>query len=163
MLGRVSGFGLEPEDREALRSTAVDLTTSAHDYAGWWVRVGAYLIDVVLLLVGLVILALIGSSIGSGVGIVLVVLWLAFYILGYWVYFEGSESGQTLGKRAVGIRVRSTSGGRASYAQAFGRNIVARVIGFIPIVGLIDVLWPLWDSQKQCLHDKAASTIVVRA
>ena len=79
------------------------------------------------------------------------------------MYYEGGESGQTIGKRACSIRVRTDTGGRISYGQAFGRNLVARVIGSIPFVGLIDVLWPLWDSHKQCLHDKAASTIVVRA
>jgi len=26
---------------------------------------------------------------------------------------------------------------------------------------LLNVLWPLWDPQKQTLHDKAAGTIVV--
>ena len=89
-------------------------------------------------------------------------IWLAVALIGYWMYFEGSESGQTVGKRACGIRVRTDAGGR-SVTAGVGRNLVARVIGSIPVVGLIDVLWPLWDSNKQCLHDKAASTIVVRA
>ena len=133
-----------------------------HDYAGWWSRVGAYLIDVVILVVGLFVVAIVGAALGHGVEIALVVLWLAAMLLGYWAYFEGSESGQTLGKRAVGIQVRDDSGGRASYGQAFGRNLVGRVIGALPFVGLIDVLWPLWDKENQCLHDKAASTIVVR-
>jgi uncharacterized RDD family membrane protein YckC len=159
----MTGFGLEGEERDALQSGGGDFAAPTYDYAGWWVRVGAYLIDALLLFVGLVIVALIGGAISSTLGVILVIVWLAVYILGYWVYYEGSESGQTLGKRAVGIRVRDAGGGRASYGQAFGRNIVARVIGFIPLVGLIDVLWPLWDDRKQCLHDKAASTIVVRA
>ena len=59
--------------------------------------------------------------------------------------------------------MRAESGGRAGYGKALMRNLVARVIGLFPFVGLIDVLWPLWDDKNQCLHDKAASTIVVRA
>ena len=96
-------------------------------------------------------------------GVILVVLWVGAFFLGYWVLLEGGESGQTFGKRAVGIRVRAEGGGRVGYGKALVRNLVARVIGLFPFVGLIDVLWPLWDDKNQCLHDKAASTIVVRA
>ena len=28
---------------------------------------------------------------------------------------------------------------------------------------LLDVLWPLWDDRNQALHDKPASTVVIRA
>ena len=77
--------------------------------------------------------------------------------------FEITERILVRGKKACGIRVRSESGGPCGYGRAFGRNLVARVIGLVPLVGLIDVLWPLWDDKKQCLHDKAGSTIVVRA
>jgi uncharacterized RDD family membrane protein YckC len=158
----MSDLGLESHDQAALRATALGSPQATRDYAGWWVRVGAYLIDLILLLAGFFVVALIGGAISKGVGIVLIILWIVVWAIGYWTYFEGSESGQTIGKRAVGIRVRDSSGGRAGYGQAFARNLVARVIGLIPFVGLIDVLWPLWDDDKQCLHDKAASTIVVR-
>jgi uncharacterized RDD family membrane protein YckC len=158
----MSAYGLEPDDQDALRATAFAPRKALPDYAGWWVRVGAYLIDTVLLIVALFILAIIGAIVSRGLEIVLILLWFVVVFIGYWVYFEGSESGQTVGKRAVGIRVRTTSNERISYGQAFGRNLVARVIGLLPLIGLIDVLWPLWDSEKQCLHDKAASTIVVR-
>jgi uncharacterized RDD family membrane protein YckC len=117
----------------------------------------------VLLVVSLFVIVIIGAAISHGLALLLILLWFVAMLLGYWVYFEGSESGQTPGKRVVGIRVRTTSNERISYGQAFGRNLVARVISLFPIIGLIDVLWPLWDSEKQCLHDKAASTIVVQA
>jgi uncharacterized RDD family membrane protein YckC len=130
--------------------------------AGWWSRVGAALIDGLVLVVSLVVIAAVGAAVGGAVLVVLIIAWVLAWIGGYWVYFEGSESGQTPGKHALGIRVRDDSGGRASYGQAFGRNIVRVLLGFLPVVGLINVLWPLWDRKKQCLHDKAASTIVVR-
>jgi len=160
----MSELGLHEDDADALRMTSrTGPSGPRYELAGWWSRVGAYLIDVIILVFGLVVLALIGGAIGKGVAIVFILFGIAAMLLGYWAYFEGSESGQTIGKRAVGIRVRDENGGRASYGQALGRNIVGRVIGAFPIIGLIDVLWPLWDKQKQCLHDKAASTIVVRA
>jgi uncharacterized RDD family membrane protein YckC len=158
----VGSYGLDPEDQEALRSTALAPRAVVFDYAGWWARVAAYVIDVVLLVVSLIVVVVIGEAISTAIALVLILLWVVATLIGYWTYFEGSESGQTPGKRALGIRVRTTSDERISYGQAFGRNLVARIIGLLPIVGLIDVLWPLWDSEKQCLHDKAASTIVVR-
>jgi uncharacterized RDD family membrane protein YckC len=157
-----SEYGLQREDQDALRATAGETATN-HELAGWWIRVGAYLIDTVILVIGLFVLVLIGGLINDGLAVVLVILWLIVTLVGYWTYFEGGESGQTIGKKAVGIRVRSETGGPCGYGRAFGRNLVARVIGLFPFVGLIDVLWPLWDAKKQCLHDKAGSTIVVRA
>jgi uncharacterized RDD family membrane protein YckC len=28
--------------------------------------------------------------------------------------------------------------------------------------GLLDLLWPLWDEQRQTLHDKAVGSFVVK-
>ena len=155
-------WGVDSESEDALRASALGgRPEERFELAGWWQRVGAYLLDVLVLFLFLVIVG-IGIAIHEVLGIVLIVVWIAAMLLGYWVLFEGSESGQTLGKRAVGIRVRDDHGGRAGYGRAFGRNIVARVIGLFPFVGLVDVLWPLWDERNQCLHDKAASTIVIR-
>jgi uncharacterized RDD family membrane protein YckC len=131
------------------------------DLAGWWIRVGAYVIDLVVLLVALLVLARVGAAVNHVVGVILVLLWAVAAGLGYWVWFEGGESGQTIGKRAVGIRVRNEHGGPAGYGHAFARNLVGRMIGLVPLVGLIDVLWPLWDDRRQCLHDKAGGTLVV--
>jgi uncharacterized RDD family membrane protein YckC len=158
-----SEFGLQREEQDALRSTAVPGATTNVELAGWWVRVAAYLIDTVILFVGLGVLLLIGGAINDALLVVLLLVWVLATLVGYWTYFEGGESGQTPGKKAMGIRVRNEAGGPAGYGRAFGRNLVARVIAFFPLVGLVDVLWPLWDSRKQCLHDKAGSTIVVRA
>jgi uncharacterized RDD family membrane protein YckC len=157
-----SEFGLQSEEQDALRSTAVAGATSTVDLAGWWVRVAAYLIDTLVLVIGLAVLLAIGAAINSGLLVVLIIVWVLASLVGYWTYFEGGESGQTPGKKVMGIRVRSETGGPAGYGRAFGRNLVARVIGVFPLVGLVDVLWPLWDSRKQCLHDKVASTIVAR-
>jgi uncharacterized RDD family membrane protein YckC len=160
----VAGGHLEydSEHDDALRASARGgSATLQQELAGWWIRVGAYLIDIVLLTIALALVVGIGFAINRALGLVVAVVAFVIYFVGYWTYFEGGETGQTLGKRAVGIQVRSEGGGPAGYGKAFGRNIVARVIGLFPIVGLVDVLWPLWDARKQCLHDKAGSTIVV--
>ena len=156
-------WGFDSDSEDALRASALaGRPEERFEFAGWGQRVAAYLLDVLVLFVFLIVVG-IGIAIHEALGVVLVVIWIAAMLLGYWVLFEGSESGQTLGKRALGIRVLDDRGGRAGYGRAFGRNIVARVIGLFPFVGLIDVLWPLWDDKNQCLHDKAASTIVVRS
>jgi uncharacterized RDD family membrane protein YckC len=165
MTPRVEGsrYGFDTDADDALRDSALSVSAEAsYDLAGWWIRVGAYLIDSVLLTIGLVIVVGVGFAINDALGAILAIAGIAVVLLGYWTYFEGGEEGQTLGKRAVGIRVRNEQGGPAGYGKAFARNLVARVIGLFPIVGLIDVLWPLWDERKQCLHDKAGATIVVR-
>jgi len=130
-------------------------------YASWLSRVFAYLIDVALILVAIVVIyALVLPHVSQGVGIAIFALVILGGAFGYWAVCEATEAGQTLGKRALGIRVRSTSGARASYGQAFGRNLVRLVLGFISIVGIVDGLWPLWDARNQSMHDKIASTIV---
>ena len=156
-------WGFDSDAEDALRASAIAGSPAAsYELASWARRVGGYLVDVIVLMLALIVVG-IGFAISDALGVILVVLWVGAFFLGYWVLLEGGESGQTFGKRAVGIRVRAESGGRAGYGKALMRNLVARVIGLFPFVGLIDVLWPLWDDKNQCLHDKAASTIVVRA
>ena len=76
--------------------------------------------------------------------------------------------GRTIGKRVLGTRV-VTAGTKAriSVGAAAGRAAVYALPGLVPTVGgifaLINELWLLWDPQRQCLHDKAARTIVVKA
>jgi uncharacterized RDD family membrane protein YckC len=161
----VAGGQLEydPDHDDAIRAAAHQATPrERHELAGWWSRVGAYLLDVLLLAIVLGICIGIAFAISDALGIFVVIIAIFVYLLGYWVYFEGGPEGQTIGKRALGIRVRADDGSRAGYGRALGRNLVARVIAFFPFVGLVDVLWPLWDDRNQCLHDKAASTIVIR-
>jgi uncharacterized RDD family membrane protein YckC len=79
--------------------------------------------------------------------------------LAYFTYFEGSSSGQTLGKQALGIRVLDfKAGGPIGYGRALLRTI-ARYLS--AIVLLLGYLWMLWDREKQTWHDKIASTVVV--
>jgi uncharacterized RDD family membrane protein YckC len=157
------GLEFDPQHDDAIRAAASRPSPSADvDLAGWWRRVGAYLLDVVILGIALVIVIAVAFAINRALGVLVLVVGLVVYFLGYWIWFEGGESGQTIGKRMVGIRVRDERGGPAGYGKAAARNVVARVIGLVPIVSLVDVLWPLWDGRNQCLHDKAGSTIVVR-
>jgi uncharacterized RDD family membrane protein YckC len=75
--------------------------------------------------------------------------------------------GATLGKMAVGVRVRSVAAdGPVGWGTALLRGAAAHVPNLIPILSyiypLLDPAWCLWDPQRQCLHDKIARTVVVK-
>ena len=52
-----------------------------------------------------------------------------------------------------------------SGAIGFVRDVTTSVflLGYVPIVPLVDLLFPLWDDKRQTLTDKIMSTVVVRA
>jgi uncharacterized RDD family membrane protein YckC len=86
---------------------------------------------------------------------------LAYYWLQYALW------GRTIGKRALGTIVVTAASRAKIGGGAAGIRSVVFVIGpLIPLVGwifwLVDNLWLLWDPQRQCLHDKAARTVVIK-
>jgi uncharacterized RDD family membrane protein YckC len=131
------------------------------EYASWGSRFVAQLIDAIIAIAGLGILGALGEAAGSfGIGIA---AGIGFYI-GYFVVGHGSVSGQTLGKKVLGIAVKGDIVfGRISYARAFARLLSLLVLGSIPLVNLANGLSPLWDSENQAYHDKIADTVVVKA
>jgi uncharacterized RDD family membrane protein YckC len=75
--------------------------------------------------------------------------------------------GRTLGKRALGTRVVTASDrSKISGGAACGRAAVFALPPLVPLFGglfaLLNELWLLWDRQRQCLHDKAARTVVIK-
>ena len=135
-------------------------------YAGFWIRTGAAIIDSIL--------------------IVLIIVPLLIAIYG-WAYFDGNHSGliagpadfliswvlpplaviafwivkqATPGKMAVSTRiVDAASGEAASAGQLVGRYL-AYYVSLLPL-GL-GILWVAFDKKKQGWHDKLAGTVVVR-
>jgi uncharacterized RDD family membrane protein YckC len=78
-----------------------------------------------------------------------------------------AKDGQTLGKKALGIRIVRSDGGQATFGRILGlRYAPVWLVSMIPILGgvvaLVDVLFIFRESRK-CLHDNIADTIVVRA
>ena len=88
-----------------------------------------------------------------------IVLWLvaSAYCLVFW-----TTSGQTPGKKALGISVRrADQPGPLPLGTAVLRRLVPLASQVVPFLSLLDGLWPLWDDKRQALHDKVASTQVV--
>lgn len=134
----------------------------ATTYASYGARVGAFLIDAVLILVILAIFAGIGIATSSAGPFFFVVMFGLASVV-YKPLMEGSR-GQTVGKMAVKIKVvRAADGGPIGYGEAFLRWLIGTVIGVVPFGTFADLLWPLWDKHMQTLHDKVATTIVVPA
>jgi uncharacterized RDD family membrane protein YckC len=134
-------------------------------HASWGSRVGAYLLDSLIIVVPLVVLIVVAVAVDVWVLVVLGYLGTLVVPFVYFTYFHGGASGQTPGKRALGIRVVSDQTGESiGYGRAFGRYAITVLFAwvlFLPLV--LDYLWPLWDTRNQALHDKVVSSVVVRA
>jgi uncharacterized RDD family membrane protein YckC len=102
-----------------------------------------------------------GFSAGAseeGVKVAVFVLSVVFS-LAYSVLFTGLV-GQTPGKMAVGIKVVLADGRVPGVGRAFVREVVGKFLS--GLVLCLGYLWMLWDSERQCWHDKLAGTRVVR-
>jgi uncharacterized RDD family membrane protein YckC len=134
------------------------------EYAGFWIRVGATLIDsVIFLIVIMVPLTFIyGQAYWTGDqylhGFWDLILNYVFPIsatIWFWMRFMG-----TPGKMALKLRiVDAQTGNRLSLGQAIGRYL-GYIVSAIPL-GL-GFIWIGIDSKKQGWHDKLAGTVVIR-
>jgi len=132
--------------------------------AGLMGRFLAWLIDL-----GIVIgLTLATSIVVSNVlalfpGLGRAVMFVAFFLIdwGYGIATETFWSGQTAGKKALGLRVIQTSGVRIGFLQAAIRNL-ARVVDRLPLFYLLGGAVAAFSRSQQRLGDMLAGTVVVR-
>ena len=138
-------------------TTATAAVAATTEKAGWWTRFFAILIDSIGLgiVTGILVSILYGgdTTTSSGLQTLLGVL--------YFTYFWSSYGkGQTVGMRALKIKVVKTDGSQLDLVGAFLRYIGL----FISCLALfIGVIWAAFDANKQGWHDKIASTYVVKA
>ena len=142
------------------------------NYATFWHRLGAYLIDYVLI-------SLITCPLGFMMGVMgavaeqsggdaaqaasagVTVLMYAVALVAGWLYHALMESSSwqgTVGKRVLGIRVTDLDGNRINFGRATGRYFGKIISSMICAVGFIMVLF---TERKQGLHDMMASTLVL--
>ena len=159
-------------------------------YAGFWLRLVAYLIDglilgipitVAILILGMfmggfaALVGVMGHSSGDDssdhnpgailpVGLVVMELVFAVVVIVInWLYYALLESGpgqSTLGKRALGLKVTDMAGERISFGHASGRFFGKIITGLIPFG--IGYMMAGFTARKQALHDLIAGTLVVR-
>ncbi|MEO8028372.1 MAG: RDD family protein [Bryobacteraceae bacterium] len=144
-------------------------------YATWADRVLGYIIDQVMVIVAMIGIyvvaggllasfASMGSDAAGGLCCLLIILFpvatlaVGFYNRVYLVSLRGYSIGQGIMK----LRVISPEGRNLSMGTAFVRLLAQLGLSLIPILGLLDLLFPLWDDKRQTLHDKAVGCFVIK-
>jgi uncharacterized RDD family membrane protein YckC len=148
--------------------------------ASWGSRVGAALIDGLIITVpGIIVLVVLGigaagSDSDGGTtafvgGFLLTLLVFLIVALLYAPIMMSRTNGQTVGRMATGIRVIRASGGTMTFGFAALREIVVKglLIGTVSsftlgLSTILDSLWPLWDDENRALHDMVVNTRVVK-
>jgi uncharacterized RDD family membrane protein YckC len=139
--------------------------------AGLGSRFLAWLLDIGIVLLLLVVAVLLGTPLDiarEGVGTAVVFALMFVVLWGYFLLFEWLWSGQTLGKRIMGIRVIHLRGTSPSFFQSAARNLL-RVADGLPtlLVPHVQILYGLGfavaasNREGRRLGDLAAGTLVV--
>jgi uncharacterized RDD family membrane protein YckC len=143
------------------------------EYAGFWLRVWAGAIDIIieclgalLLTVGLdLVLKRFGRLIGLSPYDSAFAAGQAFIVIlavGSWLYcafMESSPWGATIGKRLLGLKVICADGSRVSFGVATVRHLMKFLSLFIVMIGFI---MSAWTKRRQALHDMPCDCLVIR-
>jgi uncharacterized RDD family membrane protein YckC len=175
---------LAPPWQNVAPVAGVQLASFGAPLARWWQRVGSMLLDVLIVAVPLAIVnAILNSAFGTERTVKLlngtyvnqrtiqgpahvVILIATTAIVGlYFSVLNGGYSGQTIGNRAPGIAVRdATTGDAIGFKRGLLRWFVRSVLYLALVLpGLLNDLFPLWDSRNQTIADKAARSVVIRS
>lgn len=118
------------------------------NYAGFWIRFLAYIIDAVILSVLSRILT------GSGSGGDIQPLIIALYFGAFWMWKAATPGSMLLGMRVVSVDGKPLT----------PKQVILRLVGyFLSTIALsIGFIWIAFDAQKQGWSDKIAKTYVVK-
>lgn len=158
-----------PSDGVMPRATASP--ASGLEFAGFWVRLAAKMIDGLILYGFAVLVERIVARVAFG-GVVPLppdwAGWLNFMsisapinvviVLAYSVYFMARHEA-TPGKRLLGLRVIRADGGRVGTLRVIGRYFAEQVSGIVFLAGYV---MAAFDEEKRSLHDLMCDTRVVK-
>lgn len=141
--------------------TDADLHTEVV-YAGFWLRVVAFLIDIFVLLIIQVIvqfIELFGHETVSSErldldGLIIISIYSIYFPLAESSFWQG-----TLGKKALSMKVTTLKGGKISFIKAVGR-FLTRILSLFVLLGT-GLVMAAFTKKKQALHDITSSTLVV--
>ncbi len=151
-------------------------------YAGFWLRLAAYIIDYIVLqlVVGIMSLPFMvgmitgiiaaskeaseGPEIIAIVGVIMSFVFVIVIIslIAGWLYYallESSKYQGTLGKVAVGIKVTDTVGNKITFARATGRYFGKIISSMTIYIGFIMAGFTV---KKQALHDIMSDCLVIK-
>lgn len=128
-------------------------------YAGFWIRVFASIIDSVLIIILMIPIAMMfglgENSQAFGATDIILNLGVIIAVIAFWV-----AKGATPGKMVTKVKiVDANTGGDLSVGQAIIRYL-GYILSSIPL--LIGFLWVAFDQKKQGWHDKIAGTVVIK-
>lgn len=127
--------------------------------ASWGPRVLAALVDALIVLPVVIVGAILTVALGDVLGTLL--MYAGIIALVGWNLVRQGNTGQTLGKSALGLRLlREVDGQPVGAGLSIGRYFV-HVVDQIPCY--LGYLWPLWDAKKQTFADKILKTVVIKA
>ncbi|MBT2401874.1 RDD family protein [Streptomyces sp. ISL-100] len=133
--------------------------------AHWGQRVGAYLLDLLIILgpmyaLGFIDLANSDDPATAGPGPFFAVGMVYALGMGIFQLYKEGKTGQTIGKKVLGISLRrEADGSTLGFGMAFVRKLAHALDSLACYLGW---LWPLWDSKKQTFADKVCSTVVIK-
>lgn len=142
------------------------MESDEYEYAGFWARTGAAIIDSLLLLLVTtpVLVSIYGWSYftDESHGVIagpadFLISWVlpAFAVIVFWILKQA-----TPGKMAISSKiVDATTGNPATAAQLIGRYF-AYLVSTIPL--FLGIIWVAFDKRKQGWHDKLAGTVVIK-
>ena len=150
------------------------------NYAGFWLRFVAVLIDGII--IGAVtwpVVAILGLGAASSVenmesmdeaqamsmaGSMMAMgfaFQFSFFVIQtlYFTLMESSSKQATVGKMVLGLKVTDVNGNKLDFVKALIRNVCKLISGFILCIGYI---MAGFTEKKQALHDMIASTLVLK-
>lgn len=149
-----------------LRLASIGRRFGAMFLDGIFLGIPLFLLTMIVMFVVLIPLGMLepGADGNPFIGVQLIVqlLMMGFGVVAGVLYhgIQLARSGQTFGKRIIGIKVVSPDGGEIRPGQAWTRAIVQQAFGFLSCLGIIDYL-TAFGAERTCIHDMAAKTRVV--
>lgn len=129
--------------------------------AGWGQRVGAFALDN-----GPAIVSgwIAGATRNNAVEVVFGIIGFFGLIWAIVNAIRAGRSGQSYGKRALGIRLARFSDGQPVGAGLGFLRLFLNWVLWVACVlpGALNLLWPLWDRKRQTWSDKITGSVVVR-
>jgi uncharacterized RDD family membrane protein YckC len=134
------------------------------EYVGFWPRVGASIIDTILVLFICIPLVLwvYGTAYLSSTSLIIgpadfFINWVlpAFAVVAFWLYAQA-----TPGKMAISAKIVDASTGNPPTTSQCIIRYLGYFVSTIPF--LLGFIWVAFDDRKQGWHDKLANTVVVR-
>jgi uncharacterized RDD family membrane protein YckC len=184
----VNRNALGRERRHLVTPEGVDLSLSLADIGQ---RLGAFLLDWVIIIIAMVALFFVCATLAGGMGEAGSELAMIIFLLGlflarnfYFILMEMGPRAATFGKRAVGIRVVAKSGDRLTADRVIARNLTREIEAYLPmsfilynagddgggLLGLAGLAWtfiflffPTFNRDRLRVGDLLAGTWVINA